>query len=636
MNSVPFGSWPSPVGAESIASGGIRVDQLVLDGDDVFWTEQRPSELGRVAIVRCSVDGKHHECLPPPFSARSKVHEYGGGAFTVCNGRVWFCNQSDQRIYQAGDGRPIQPLTPEGPLRFADLVVDDRRERLIAVTEDHGAPGEPENTLHAIRFDGTLTRLAEGHDFFAAPRISPDGRHMAWLTWDHPNMPWDRTTLWVAEFTSSGTLTEVRAVVDGAAICQPQWSPEGGLHFVSDRSGWWNLYRVCDTDVEPLCPMEAEFGLPMWTFGQSSYGFCGARRIAAAYALGGRWRLALLDLDTGGIDDLATDFCAFGCLRAADQRVVFVAGSSRRSRAVTELNIETGRSQVFKRANPLVLDDGYISCAEPVAFATADGMTGHAFYYPPVNHDIRPPSGERPPLLVMSHGGPTGATDESFALSVQFWTTRGFAVLDVNYRGSTGYGSAYRRSLNSGWGVADVDDCCNGALWLAEQGLADRERLAIRGGSAGGYTTLCALTFRDVFRAGASYYGIGDLSALVAETHKFESRYDQSLIGPSRADDKVFRERSPIHHLDGLSCPVILFQGTEDKVVPQSQAESMVAALRAKNLPVAYLAFDGEGHGFRQAANIRRALEAELYFYGRVFGFTPADAIEPIHIENMD
>ncbi len=636
MKSIPFGSWPSPVGAESIASGGIRIDQIALDGDDVLWTEQRPSELGRVAIVRRSADGKHHECLPPPLSARSKVHEYGGGAFTVHKGLIWFCNHSDQRIYQAGDGRSIQPLSPDGPLRFADLVVDDRRNRLIAVAEDHGVPGEPENTLHAIRFDGTLTRLAEGHDFFAAPRISPDGRQMAWLTWDHPNMPWDQTTLWVAAFTSSGTLGDVRAVADGAAICQPQWSPEGVLYFVSDRSDWWNLYRFHDNEVEPLCPMEAEFGLPMWTFGQSSYGFCGPSQIVAAYALDGRWRLALLDLDKSGINDLAADYCAFGSLRAANGRVVFVAGSSRRSRSVIELSLETGRSQVLKSANPLLLDDGYISCAQPVAFATANGVTGHAFYYPPVNQDVYPQSGEHPPLLVMSPGGPTGATDECFALTIQFWTTRGFAVLDVNYRGSTGYGSAYRRSLNGGWGVFDVDDCCNGAIWLVEQGLADGERLAIRGGSAGGYTTLCALAFHDVFRAGASYYGIGDLSALVAETHKFESRYDQSLVGPFGADQKVFRDRSPIHHLDKLNCPVILFQGTEDKVVPPSQAESMVAALRANQLPVAYLAFEGEGHGFRQSANIRRALEAELYFYGRVFGFTPADAIEPIPIENLD
>ena len=628
--SLPYGSWPSPIGAEAIASGGIRFGDVALDGADIYWSEQRSAERGRVAIVRRSADGALHECLPQPYSARSKVHEYGGGAFVVRDGLIWFCNESDQRIYRAGNGRPIEPLSSDQPLRYGDLVVDERRDRLLAVTEDHGASGEAENLLLAVGFDGSLSRLTDGHDFFAAPRISPDGRHLAWLTWDHPHMPWDGTALWTADFTSSGGLTEVRKVAGGAAICQPQWSPEGVLHFVSDSTGWWNLYRVRGAGVEPLCQMEAEFGLPMWTLGQQTYGFCDSRRIAAAYALNGRWRLAVLDPESKGIRDLDTDYCAFGSVRAVDDRVVCIAGATSGPRSVTELNVETGRGCILKRANPVILDKGYISRAEPVSFATEGGMTGHAFYFAPVNRDVRPVSGDRPPLLVMSHGGPTGAADESFALSVQFWTTRGFAVLDVNYRGSTGFGSAYRRSLNGGWGVVDVDDCCNGARWLVEQGLADGERMAIRGSSAGGFTTLCALAFRDIFRAGASYYGIGDLAALVAETHKFESRYDQSLIGPPEVQSKAFRDRSPIHHLASLSCPVILFQGTEDKVVPPSQAESMVAALRAKKSPVAYIAFPGEGHGFRRAPNIQRALEAELYFYGRVFGFTPADEIEPI------
>ncbi len=631
-----FGSWPSPISAEAIATGSRRFGRIVLDGGDIYWGEQRPAEAGRVVVVRRTAEGRLNDLLPRPFSARSRVHEYGGGAFAVSGDRVFFCNDSDQRIYVCqGDGTP-RPLTAAGPVRFADLVVDRERQRLLAVAETHDG-GEPANTLVAVGFDGSPRRLAGGRDFFAAPRISPDGRTLAWLSWDHPEMPWDGTTLWSAEFTADGTLATARRIAGGAseAVCQPSWSPDGVLHFVSDRSGWWNLYQVEGGEVSALCPMEAEFGLPMWTFAQSSYAFADRRGIVCAYAVQGRWRLAVLDRESRRIDDLKSEFCAFGSLAVAAGCAVFVAGSVHRPRAIVALDLASGRHEVLRRSTATRLDDNDVSRPRPVVFATSDGATAHAFYYPPTNRRARAPEGERPPLLVTSHGGPTGATCESLDLGVQYWTSRGFALLDVNYRGSTGFGSVYRRLLNGAWGVAEVDDCCNGALWLVAQGLADPKRLAIRGGSAGGFTTLCALTFRDVFRAGASYYGIGDLAALVSDTHKFESHYDQTLIGPPAARARLFQERSPIHHVARLDCPVILFQGLDDKVVPPNQAESMAAGLRAKGLPVAYLAFPGEGHGFRQAETIVRSLEAELYFYGRVFGFTPADTLAPVTIDNL-
>jgi dipeptidyl aminopeptidase/acylaminoacyl peptidase len=507
------------------------------------------------------------------------------------------------------------------------------------VREDHSAAGEPENTIAAVDLagDGAGRVLVRGNDFYAAPRLSPDGGRLAWLAWDHPNMPWDGCRLWLAGVAADGRLGEPRCVAGGErqALCQPAWSPDGRLHYVSDRSGWWNLYRDEGGRARVLCPMAAEFGRPHWMFGLSAYGFEAPDRIVAAYCADGVWRLARLDAATGALSDYETPYTDIDFLTVSAGRAVFVGAGPSEPAAVVALDTATGQLEVLRRSTAVSLDRGYVSTPEPVAFPTEDGHTAHGFYYPPRNHEFAGPAGETPPLLVMSHGGPTGASTGAFSLRVQFWTSRGFAVLDVNYRGSTGYGTAYRRLLEGQWGVADVDDCCNGARWLAERGLADPARLAIRGSSAGGYTTLSALAFRDVFKAGASHYGIGDLEALMAETHKFESRYDRSLIGPPETGRRLYRERSPIHHAERLDCPVIFFQGLDDKVVPPSQAEAMVAALRAKRLPVAYLAFAGEGHGFRKAETIRCTLEAELYFYGRVFGFRPADHIPPVEIENL-
>jgi dipeptidyl aminopeptidase/acylaminoacyl peptidase len=636
---APYGTWASPITAELIVAETVRLGAVALDGDDICWVEGRPAEGGRSVIVRRTPDGTTADVNPPPYDARSRVHEYGGGAFAVHRGAVYFANFADQRLHAVTAGQAPRPLTPEGPWRYADGVVDAARGRLVCVREDHAAAGEPENTIVAVDLAGGDAGrvLVRGNDFYAAPRLSPDGERLAWLAWDHPNMPWDDSALCVARIAADGTLAEHRRVAGGdrEAVCQPAWSPDGRLHYVSDRSGWWNLYRDDDGAATALCPLAAEFGRPHWTFGVATYGFEASGMIAAAYCVVGDWRLARLDLENGGLADYDMPYTSIDGLAVAGGRAAFIGAGPTEPPAVVALDTATGRSEVLRRSTAVALDRGCLSTPEPVVFPTEDRHTAHGFYYPPRNRDFVGPAEETPPLLVISHGGPTGATTSALSLGVQFWTSRGFAVLDVNYRGSTGYGTAYRRLLEGQWGVADVDDCCNGARWLAARGLADPARLAIRGSSAGGYTTLSALTFRDVFKAGASHYGIGDLEALMAETHKFESRYDHSLIGPPETARDRYRERSPIHHADQLDCPVIFFQGLDDKVVPPNQAETMVAALRAKRLPVAYLAFAGEGHGFRKAETIRRTLETELYFYGRLFGFDPADDIAPVAIDNL-
>ncbi len=637
----PYGTWPSPITAELIVAGAIGLGGVAWDGDDIYWTEGRANEGGRTVLVRRR-GSRNEDITPQDFNARSRVHEYGGGAVLIADGVVYFVNFTDRRIYRQRDGAPPEPLTPKGPCRYADMVLDATRDRLICVREDHSLSGEPENTIVAIPLSGPMLGktagdvLVEGRDFLASPRLSPDGSQLAWLAWDHPNMPWDGTDLMLAHVGAEG-LVAVKRVAGGLdeSIFQPEWSPRGVLHFVSDRSGWWNIYRLSGgKTVDALCPMAAEFGLPQWVFAMTTYGFMADGRIAAAYTENGLWHLGVID-DTATLAPMDLPFTGISGLAIAGNQALFVGASTTRPSAVICLDLDTGDHQVIKRSTELDLDAGYLSVPEPVTFPTSGGGQAYAFYYPPANKDAAAPSGEKPPLVVRGHGGPTGATSPSFNLGIQYWTSRGLAVLDVNYRGSTGYGRPYRAALDGQWGVADVEDCVYGARYLVERGLADERRLAIRGGSAGGYTTLAALTFHDVFAAGASHYGIGDLMALTRDTHKFESRYLDRLIGPLPETEALYHDRSPIDHTERLSCPVIFLQGLDDRVVPPNQAEAMVDALKKKGLPVAYLAFTGEGHGFRQAENIKRALEAELYFFGRVFGFAPHDRISPVPIANM-
>lgn len=636
---APYGSWKSPITANLIARGAVRLMQVVLDGEDIYWLESRPAEAGRYVIVKRTPDGKISEITPAPFSARTTVHEYGGGDFAVSNGTVYFSNFTDQRLYVQRPGTAPTPITPEKELRYADAVIDSLRNRLICVREDHtGAGREPVNSIVSVPLDGEGGRvLVSGNDFYASPRLSPDGKKLAWLTWNHPNMPWDGTELWVAEIAQDGSVQNAQKVAGGPAesLFQPEWSPEGRLYFVSDRTGWWNLYRWCDGKIEALTEMEAEFGQPPWVFGMSTYAFLSGRQIICAYAQRGVWHLALLDTTTKKPEKIETPYTEISYVRATAHSVVFRGGSPTEMLSIVRLDLKTQRVEVLRRSSELSFDEGYLSGAQPIEFPTEGGKTAYAFFYAPKNKDFQAPPDENPPLLVFSHGGPTSATTSTLKLEIQYWTSRGFAVVDVNYGGSTGYGRAYRERLKGNWGVVDVNDCVNAAKYLAQQGLVDGERVAIRGGSAGGYTTLCALTFRRFFKAGASYFGVSDLEALDKETHKFESRYNRSLIGPYPQRRDLYYERSPIHFADRISCPVIFFQGLEDKVVPPSQSELMVEALRKKGIPVAYIAFEGEQHGFRKAENIKRSLEAELYFYSKVFGFPIADPVEPVQIENL-
>jgi dipeptidyl aminopeptidase/acylaminoacyl peptidase len=628
---APFGSWKSPITSDLIAAETIGLWQVALDG---------PAEGGRYVVVRRSPDGQTADVTPPPFNARTRVHEYGGGSFVVAHGTVYFSNFADQRVYRQDPGCEPRPITPEGALRYADGVIDRRRDRMICVREDHtDAAHEAVNTLVSLELDGGDGGqvLVSGNNFYSSPRLSADGSRLAWLTWNHPNMPWDGTELWVGEIKKDGSLGGTERVAGGIdeSIFQPEWSPDGTLYFVSDRTGWWNLYRWRNGRVEPLCEMEAEFGVPQWGFAMSTYAFESSGRIICTYTQQGTWHLASLDTESAKLQVIETPYTSIGYVRASPGRAVFLAGSPTEPTSVVQITFPTRELKVLRRSSKVRLDSGYLSAPQAIEFPTEHGLTAHALFYAPENRDYMAPPGERPPLLVMSHGGPTAATPSTLNLMIQYWTSRGIAVLDVNYGGSTGYGRAYRQRLQGQWGVVDVDDCANGARYLSEHDEVDANRLAIRGGSAGGYTTLCALTFRDVFKAGASYFGISDLEALAKETHKFESRYLDRLIGPYPERRNVYQERSPLNFVERLSSPVIFFQGLEDKIVPPNQAEMMVQALHAKGLPVAYVSFEGEQHGFRRAENIKRAFDAELYFYARIFGFQLADPVAPVQIENL-
>ena len=628
---APYGAWASPLSARAIAAGSRPLGApMVGAGGELFWIEGLADEGGRSAVVRADANGARTIVTPAPFNARSRVHEYGGGAALIAQGAICFSNFADNLVYlQRGDAAPLA-LTQDSLRRHADFVFDAGRQRLIAVREDHSRGGaEAVNSIAGIALDGSPDNsrvLASGFDFYAAPRLSPDGRRLAWLCWNHPAMPWNETELWLADVAADGSLAGARRVAggDGEALCQPRWSPRGELFVVSDRTGWWNLYRVAVNGLAPLCPMAAEFGQPMWVFGQSSYVFTGDAGIVASAVDRGQCRLLRIDLHGGAVREIATPYTSFQDLVAAPGGVIAIAASPTEPDQLVRIDLAGAPPQVLARSVGALPDAGYLSTPEPIEYPSANGRSAHAFFYPPRNRDYASPAGERPPLVVFSHGGPTSMAGNGLRLAYQFWTSRGFAVLDVNYGGSTGFGRAYRDALGRQWGVVDVEDCVAGARHLASTGRVDGARMAIRGGSAGGFTTLSALAFHRVFKAGASYYGVSDLAALDADTHKFESRYTEWLVAPPAERERVYAERSPALHASRIDCPVIFFQGLDDKVVPPEQSRKMVAALEARAIPVEYLEFEGEGHGFRRKENIERALEAEAAFYAQVFGFALA------------
>ncbi len=624
---APYGSWLSPLAAATVAAAGLRLGAVAVDGRDIYWLEGRPIEGGRNVLVRRTADGTLEDVTPRDTNVRTRVHEYGGGAYAVADGSVFFVNFRDQRVYRVGGDGIAEPMTREGECFYADFSVDRARQQLVCVREDHSGGGEPVNTLVRIPLIGEPSAgevIASGHDFYSTPRLSPDGSRLAWLAWRHPQMPWDGTELWVADVAADGSLERARHVAGSAAesIYQPGWSPDGTLYFVSDGDGWWKIYRLRGDSIDPVVrnpPADAEFGRPQWVFGSATWVFADPDRLVTAYTRGGRWRLATVHVHTGLLTDVPAGLAPLEWMAATAEHVVLVAGSPGRPDAVVRLDLTRFYAEELRSSSAVEVDPGYISIPEAIEFPTERGQTAHAFYYAPRNKNFVAPRGERPPLIVIGHGGPTTAAKATLDLVIQFWTSRGFAIADVNYSGSSGYGREYRQRLNGQWGVLDVADIVNVARHLVTQGNADVRRLVVRGGSAGGYTSLAALTFYPgVFRAGASYYGISDVEVLVRDTHKFEARYLDTLIGPYPEMRDTYRARSPIHHVDRLACALILFQGLEDKVVPPNQSQMMADAVRAKGLPVEYLTFEGEQHGFRRADTIVRALEAELAFYQRV------------------
>ncbi len=639
---APYGSWSSPITSELLVTDAVRLEYPTTDHDDVYWIESRPSEAGRNVIVKRNADGTIEDVLGAGFAARTLAHEYGGRCHVVHDGVVYFSNFADQRLYRIDPGTSPRAITnePKHPRarRYADPVVSPDGNHLICVRERHEADAVI-NDLVVLATDGSSPArvLAEGHDFYAAPALSPDARQLSWITWDHPRMPWDGTELSEATLDDEFNVVDERIVCGGLeeSVVQPRYGADGSLYYISDRTGWWNLYRDAPEGAKALAARDAEFAEPAWVFGLSSYTPLDDGSIALTWAEGGTGRLGVIAPDDGPLREVPTSFGSIGQLTALGDSIVALADSPTEPVAVVVIDLTSGEATVIKASRVNSVDPGYLSIPQAIEFPTENGLSAHALYYPPTNRDFVAPEGSLPPLIVASHGGPTSQCASGLNYSIQFWTSRGFAVTDVDYGGSTGYGRAYRERLKGAWGIVDLDDCVNAARYLASTGRADPNGLLIHGGSAGGYTTLSALTFRDVFAAGASYFGVGDLGALARDTHKFESRYLDGLIGPWPEAEAIYEERSPIFHTDLLRTPVILFQGLEDEVVPPAQAEAMAEALSEKGVPFAYLAYEGEQHGFRIAANIIRTAEAELYFYGKILGFEPAGSIEPVEIENL-
>ena len=630
-------------------AGAAGLGEVVVDGDDVWWAEARPDEGGRTVLVRRSGDGTVADMVPAGVDVRTGVHEYGGGAWWVAGGLLVHSDRSDERLYRRDGGRDAVVLTPESgaprALRYADGRITPDGRWYVCVRESHeggGSHAEPANDLVAVAMDGSLRVevLVSSPDFVASPRVSPDGRNLAWIQWDHPEMPWDDTELWVADLAvdpDTCTLSGGRCLAArGESFFQPEWHPDGVLHVVTDRDGWWHLYRVDSGDgtLEQLTAGDFEVATPQWVFGLSRYAFVGddiwfARREAGVDHLAvrrtdGAQHQVPVALDGGPATSI-------GSVSATSDGIVAVVAGWTSEPAVAGVG-STG-VRILRRPRDLGLAAGWFPQPEALTFPTSGGEVAYAVVHPPTNPDHEGPDDELPPLLVLVHGGPTSSVRTQLQLAVAYWTSRGFAVADVDYRGSTGYGRPYRHSLRGGWGLLDVDDCVAVASHLVAAGRVDGGRLAIKGGSAGGFTVLAALTFHDVFTAGASRYGVADLAALAADTHKFEARYLDRLIGRWPEDEAIYRERSPIHHVDRLSTPILLLQGSEDAVVPPAQAHLMADALRRSGVPFALIEFPDEGHGFRRAANVVWALEAELAFFSDRFGFEPADDLPPLDIQ---
>ncbi|MFL0802050.1 MAG: prolyl oligopeptidase family serine peptidase [Agarilytica sp.] len=660
---APYGSWTSPITASLVAGKTPKLFDTLVNDNRIFWCESIAEEKGRTAIMM--YDGIRHQCvLPRPLSAKSKVHEYGGKAYAIDGNSVYFVLADDQRVYH-GDMKTrtaeendkaftptaLTPPTNAGHTRYADLAVDRKHCRVIAVQECHddNDPHKVENRLVAFptnreeRSDFSIQTLSEGHDFYSNPCISPCGNQLLWLTWDHPDMPWDNTQLWVADLNASGLSNTHKIVGNGdESIFQPQWSAKGDLYFVSDRNNWWNIYTIPKEalhDKHKATPQliirhDAEYATPQWVFGMSTYGFWDENTLLATFTQHGVWQLVKIHLDKPEDQCLEIIPTGMSCIENVSchhHLGVFIAASP--TQAKTIFALEDNTASPLTHADTGITTEEY-SQPQPITFPTTFGQAAHALFYPPQNTQYGDEQ-HQPPLIVISHGGPTGATESSLNLKIQYWTNRGFAVADVNYRGSTGYGREYRHRLFKQWGRYDVDDVCAVVDYLSKENLIDPNKCIIKGSSAGGYTVLAALTFKDTFKAGVSLYGIGDLELLATDTHKFEARYLDKLIGPYPETADEYRARSPIHFVNQINCPLLIFQGLLDKVVPPNQAELMVSAVKQKGLPIAYVTYPNEAHGFRQFETIEHMLDAEHQFYARIFGLEFDTPENPLQIDNI-
>lgn len=658
---APYGTWLSKLSASHVAQGSPRLAETKINAQRVFWLEGRASEQGRNALVMCSLDdASERDCgrasqdselnsepshepqtparltdlLPAPWSARSKVHEYGGGAYAVNANCVYFVNGACQQVYHLNiHSKAITPLTNTPECRYGGLVIDAHHNRLLAICEDHSHPNqEPLNSIVSIPLsndtagNGTAApvKIASGHDFYAQCAPSACGKKLAFITWDHPNMPWDLSQLWLAQAHTDGSLGAIEEIQQPCpgSVFQPQWSSDNELLWVSDSSHYWNLYRL-DSDsgqIAALHPKAAEFATPLWSLGMRTYGALAGNSVFSAFTQDGAWQCGVINGDDLGLTLSDSHLNAISDVHTDSHCAVFIGASAKQGPAVWLWQSGALR-QLTRRVEILPADD--ISVGKPFRFPSTNKSTCFANFYPPCNPHFSAPATDLPPTIFIGHGGPTGQADLGYNAKIQFWTQRGFAVVDVNYRGSTGFGRSYKDALKGQWGIMDVEDLCAAATWVTEQGWVAADKRIVRGSSAGGYTVLAALTDSGVFNAGVSLYGIGNLESLATDTHKFEARYLDSLIGPYPEDKHTYIQRSPIHKAHQIQCPIILFQGLEDKVVPPNQAQAMVAAVKAQGLDVEYVAYAGEGHGFRNADTVINQLESELAFYQKVFDLSP-------------
>ena len=657
---IAYGSWKSSLTAEKLADKGVRYGHMLIDKNDLYWLESRAKEKGRGVLVKFNPSTESQDVLPINVSVRTKVHEYGSGDFIVDNVVVYFSDANDQCVYKFENNNLIR-LTDIGvgiEYRYADYELSVDRKHLVCVRETHDKL-KVINELVAIELVNNSSKasvkvLQSGFDFYSYPRMSKQGNRLCWTCWNQPDMPWDASELWVADFNKDGTTSAEHKIAGGisassnvlieskleseekSSVSQPSWSEDGVLHYISDISGWTNIYSCRDGILNALTPIDREFGIPQWVFASSTYTITPDNQVYAVYIQQGQQQLCHIDADTGHIEPIPLPFKSFGeHLLFSNERLFFRAAGPAVSEAIYSYDINSESYSRISQLSVFPLSVEELSIAKTIEFESENGRNCHAFYYSPNNSGFTAPEKSLPPLIVMSHGGPTAMTDNSLDASIQFWTHRGFAVVDVNYGGSTGYGKKYRNQLLGNWGVVDVEDCIAAANYLVSEKLADPKSLLIRGGSAGGYTTLCALTFHNVFAAGMSRYGVADLESLASDSHKFEARYLDTVVGPYPEDKELYIQRSPIHSTEKLSCPILLLQGEDDKVVPPNQAEMMVKALEERKIPYAYQLYKGEGHGFRQASTIVNALNAELYFYRVILGLEDTENLPKIAVHNL-